>query len=104
MNESAITIQSSWRRFVERRHYLTKRRAALVLQHAFRGWRLRLKFLLMRRAAIVIQCHLRGMFAREVAEVHLTAVQVIYVSYSSNACITYDEGVEGDATGRRSGS
>ena len=65
--KSATRIQTMWRRHVDRKRFLRKRKAAQVLQHAFCGWRLRIKFIQMRRAAVVIQSHLRGMFAREVA-------------------------------------
>lgn len=52
---------------VQRRQFVSWRRAAVQLQAAWRGWCERAAFLRMRRAALTLQRHLRGAFAREVA-------------------------------------
>lgn len=67
LHSKATIVQSAWRRYLARRSYVHRRKAALCIQHAYIGWKLRIAFLRRRRAAIVIQSHLRGVFAREVA-------------------------------------
>lgn len=65
--DMAILIQSSWRGYVERKHFSTMRSASVRIQETFRAYRGKLLYQRKKRAALTIQAYVRGMFAREIA-------------------------------------
>ncbi|CAI5451136.1 unnamed protein product [Caenorhabditis angaria] len=67
LSSAAVMIQKTWKGFVARRNYETKKKALLIVQaslKAFLAFR-RIKYLQMHRAAITMQTAVRGFIERQ---------------------------------------
>ncbi|KAK4336843.1 hypothetical protein RND71_044166 [Anisodus tanguticus] len=65
LNQSALKIQSVWRRYVIYKRFNQLKSATTCVQRQYRAIKQRLWFIRRKRAAITIQAYVRGMFARE---------------------------------------